>query len=391
MSTKDVAIVFDDITEFNTMLYGVQELNRSGITYDIIVPFDSGYADLPQKTAAEIQKNGYKVLTDAPKNTHYKILLTPYPGIKVVERMDYDYHIKYCYGALSAKPNPVYLPYQKIQYHAFMLFNNYELELYQAYGAETYFLPFWRYKNFKKKKHSGKPVLLILPTFGDVSCIDLLKDDDIKAIKHKYKIIAKSHHALDSNPSEEKRLSRLKDIADVCYDSNAKIEELLAMSDVVLSDNSGAIFEALYARIPVAILAEDPNARKIAGLDTYHSRLINAGILPYTNRSEYLGKIIDEAIDKVHLQATESKKLFEPKGQNKAGDSFTAIIREYLNRNPAEDYRKILHDILISEYTEDKKENLELRRQISDLLNSNSWKMTRPVRNIINILKRKDK
>ena len=167
MSTKDVAIVFDDITEFNTMLYGVQELNRSGITYDIIVPFDSGYADLPQKTAAEIQKNGYKVLTDAPKNTHYKILLTPYPGIKVVERMDYDYHIKYCYGALSAKPNPVYLPYQKIQYHAFMLFNNYELELYQAYGAETYFLPFWHLQAARLlPSHNHRHRADALPAFG---------------------------------------------------------------------------------------------------------------------------------------------------------------------------------------------------------------------------------
>ena len=110
MSSKNnnVAIVFDDLTEFFVMRSAIDNLVKQKIPVDIIVPYDSGYNGLAEHTFDSIKKLGYSPIKDAVKNKTYKVLLTPYPCLEIINRLKFIYHLRYPYSAISAKPNPTY-------------------------------------------------------------------------------------------------------------------------------------------------------------------------------------------------------------------------------------------------------------------------------------------
>ena len=186
-NNKSIAIVFDDLTEFFVIQPAIQKLENSGYSVDLIVPYDSGYNGLAEHTIQKVKEMGYSPRNDAPKDKVYKILLTPYPGLDVVKRMKFVYHLRYPYGALSSKPNPTYHPDHIYYYDAILSFNKYENFL-NVYGPIIYSLPYWRYHNFKRiKSKSSKPTLLLLPTFGtDTSFINHLMFFFCISIFHKY-------------------------------------------------------------------------------------------------------------------------------------------------------------------------------------------------------------
>ena len=80
-------------------------------------------------------------------------------------------------------------------------------------------------------------------------------------------------------------------MADEWYDLNTSLSYLLSKSDVVLSDNSGAIFEALYNDVPVAIFAKNIN-KKLGNFDTIQYDLVTSDIIPYTNNPDDIFKIL---------------------------------------------------------------------------------------------------
>lgn len=392
-SNSEVAIIFDDVTEFFVMQRAILDARKKNIKIDIIVPYDSAYGELPRHTKKTIEDAGFEVFDDAPKNKHYKILLTPYPGINVVERLEFDYHIKYNYGAAIAKPDPVYNPNQKIQYDAMIFFNNRDAELLSAYGAETFVCPYWRYEGFKKKPHGGKKNLLILPTFGDVSCIKLLKKECIKDLSKEYRIIIKAHHATEFMESEKDDNSSIKKLADEYYGSDKKLDDLLAEADVVLSDNSGAIFEALYVRVPVALLSGNTDMRQFRGVHSLQSILVNKGVFPTAKNASQLYSVIEKAQteDIIKLQNIARENLFRLNENN----SFVEIIKKFLSREAGQDDRHKLHLSMVKDWEEAKKKNeimnseiAELRKQIQDFRESTSWKITGPLRKIRSIIKK---
>ena len=156
MSTKTIttnylAFIFDDLTEFYATRELIDKLKRKKIPTDIIIPFDSGYNGLAKHTYTKIKDLGYNPLNDVPKNKIYKVLLTPYPELDIIQRTNFIYHIRMPYSTISAKPNPTYNIASKINYDAIICFNNYEPAFLNCYGAECYSVPYWKYSNFNKK------------------------------------------------------------------------------------------------------------------------------------------------------------------------------------------------------------------------------------------------
>ena len=389
MIIKDVAIVFDDVTEFAVMRYAIDAMVQDGISVDIIVPFDSGYGDLPEHTLSYIKNQGYDVLNDADPETEYRILMTPYPGIKVIKRLSYSYHFLYQYYLLTSKPNPVFKLNWKLEYDAAILFNNYEKNIYSAYGIDCYVVPYWRYSVMEKEKASnGKKNLLILPTFDDISCLECLDLDTVEKLKDSYNIIIKAHHATEFRESEKDRLEFIKTVADEYYTSDTPINELLPKADVVLSDNSGAIFEVVYAGVPIAILSNDFNSRKLGDLDTFQYQMIQNGLIPYSDKPEEVEDILSEAFNYAEKQTQLCEKLFV-----KSDDPFEEvikIIRCYIEKDPEKDEHRSAHHILVDQYKNMNYEINKLRKEnkrMKKRLNSRTVKYALKIRKGLRVFK----
>ncbi|MBR3236706.1 hypothetical protein IKF92_03460 [Candidatus Saccharibacteria bacterium] len=409
-NNNNVAIIFDDLTEFFVMRPAIDDMKKAKINVDIIVPYDSGYNGLSEYTFKEIVKLGYHPLKDAPKDKEYKVLLTPYPTLEIIKRTKYIYHLRYSYGPMSAKPDPVFLPEWKIYYDGIFSFNSYEPHFLSAYGNKYHLLPYWKYNNFKKTtKSKTKPNLLILSTFGtDISNVKLFTKSAIQEIKKHYHIIVKAHHATHFNSDQDDSLSILQDIADDFYDSSTPLIDLLEIADVVLSDNSGAIFESIYAGIPVAIFCKNPNQRKLGKINTLQYELIQQKVLPYTDRADQVLPLLQSIQPYSEKQKKIKWQLF-PKFKDNSPKEFTKVIKEYLATDQDSDYYKAIHDLLVDEVDtlqnaikthetrvhelEDtvNKQSLtiqELNNAIDNLKQSTSWKITKPLRQLKQIGKK---
>lgn len=397
LTSKDLAFVCDDLTEFFVIKKVIDELIKQKISLDIIVPFDSGYNGLSEHTIKTIRELGYSPINDAPQDRQYKILLTPYPGLNVVRRAHFIYHIRYPYGALSTKPNPVYLPSTYLDYDAVISFSAFENGAFEAYGGKNYTVPYWRYYDFKKEpRKSKKPVLLVLPTFGkDTSSIGDYTKPSIEALREHFYIITKAHHAVHFGLDGKKAVETLKYMADEYYDSDTPIDSLLKRADIVLSDNSGAIFESICAGIPVALFAKQLNSRHLKTISTPQQIFVDKGFIPHTDKPEQILPMLFSMNKYLQKQKELKNQLFLKLSSNPYRE-FTKIIKEYLKKDETKDYRKILHDILVNEWYDNKNKiqalesiNQSLDKTIDNLHNSTSWKITAPLRKIMSKINRK--
>ena len=203
-------------------------------------------------------------------------------------------------------------------YDVLFRFNNLEPDYLNAYGGRCIALPYWRFVGYKpEKKKKGKPTLLILPTFGDISCMDAFNDELAKKLREDYFVIAKSHHASDFRPEERSRLEKLKKVAHEFYDSDTPISDIVAKADIILSDNSGALFEAMYAGVPVVSLAKENNSRRLGELNTIQYKLANSGVLPFTSDPKKLPELLANVRkDNFKKQQAFAKKVFLPLDTN---------------------------------------------------------------------------
>lgn len=401
--TADVAIIFDDMTEFFVMRMAIDALKKAGVKIHIIVPHDCSYfKGLAEHTLKGIKASGYEVLNDCPKDAHYKILMTPYRIPGIMSRAKCDYNFNYPYGLISPKPDPTYMPDYLMPYDVIFRFNNLEPEYLSAYGNKGVALPYWRFVDSKPvKKRGEKPTLLILPTFGDISCMDAFNNELTKKLQEQYFIIAKSHHASDFRPEEKTRLEKLKKTAHVFYDSDTPISDVLAMADIVLSDNSGALFEAMYAGIPVVSFAKENNSRRLGELNTLQYQLAAAGVLPFTSDPKKLPALLTNVKNKYFKKQQDfAKTAFVPVRPNPT-KPFVETTLSYLKKDPSNDAHRILHAILTKEWNSLRQENAKQRdeleqikvrlnhtqnilaareKEVRDMLSSKSWKLTVPLR-----------
>lgn len=367
---NNIAFIFDDLTEFFVMRKPIDALIKAKVPLDIIVPYDSGYNNLPEHTFRKITELGYYPIKDAPKNKKYKVILTPYPTLKIIQRLNFIYHLRIPYSTISAKPNPVYTPMAKMNYDCIICFNNYEPTFLTAYGADCRAIPYWEYYNFKKTPNQSTPNLLILPTFGeDTSCIELLSPQIIKKIKKHYHVIIKAHHAIHFNADGTNMLKKIKNLGDEFYDSDTPITSLLKRADIVLSDNSGSIFEAIYSNTPVASFSKDLNSRHLGTINTLQYQLSQNGILPHTSQpQEVLPMLL--SIDKYYEKQQQAKEQLFPAPHANSIQNFLDIIKEYILKNENKDYKKILHDIMVNEtnlHLDHNAQIIKLRTEISEL------------------------
>ena len=355
MIKKDIAIAVLNLVQFYSVKAGIDYLIKMGYVIDIYIPYnktDNGFGNQFDDSYKVLKKLNYSIRRKSNKNIKYKILLEPFP-IDAYFKISFEYRIKYKYSLLSAKPNPVYKTDNNIYYDLILCHSNYDADFLSVY-SKTAVIDTLKYIDFKKNKKAvtNRKTLLYLPTYGDVSSIDNMIEE-LKKLKKNYYIIVKMHHGTTSFDSEKNRVEKLKKIADECYDHTTELSILLSKADAVLSDNSGAIFEAIYTKTPIALFASDINNRNLENFDTTQYKLYKKGYILWTNKVDEISSVLKMCMTNEYIKKISklSDELFY-KSKDPVRE-FVKIIQDYLNDNIDIDYKK-MHDILLKEYIDSK-------------------------------------
>lgn len=365
MKASDVAIIIQNLVQFYSIKAGIDALINKGYIVDIYVPVfndSTGMDDMFNATYSSLISLGYSPMRLLDNLKKYRILLEPYP-IKTYE-FKYKYRIKYEYAPIAAKPNLTYIPEENIYYDAILCTGDYEAEYLKAY-SNTYVIGSLKYINFHKKLNikNNKSILLYLPTYGNLSSIDNIINT-INSLKQDYYIIAKFHHGTSFLKAEIDRINQLINVCDEFYDHTTQLSELLEKTKVVLTDNSGSIFESIYVQVPVAIYSDDTNKNKIGNFNTIQHMAVKSGFIPYTNNLSDIPEILKAAISEKYInKENELKKILFNDIKNPV-DNFINVIEKYLSDNVNTNYKSI-HDLLASNY----KNNLELINKLNFSLN----------------------
>lgn len=288
-----------------------------------------------------VKKNQFPVTRNID-NMHTKIYLAAWPTANV----KYKYLLRYTYSILSAKPNPVYLPDSQRRYHGILTQNRPEFEMLRVY-SNTYFVSNLKYIGWKKQQTNGKTILY-LPTWntaymGEVGKINS-NDEIIPALEKLksagYNILLKAHPLTLSDPSAKASAQILKKHTDEYFESDTPIQDLLMKSDLVISDNSGAIHEALYSNIPVIVFGNKTDKRKLGEILPVHHRLIQQKIIENPHKPEDILDAVKKGLSKAYVgqQIKVSDNLFKKDYSKSAIDGWFDVIIKYLNDDIDQDY-----------------------------------------------------
>src|SRR5690606_29329907 len=108
-------------------------------------------------------------------------------------------------------------------------------------------------QKISKNSFENDKVLLYCPTWADLSSLRLFMANVTKLSKD-YKVLVKLHHGQVLS-GDSPLWSSLFNIENVyLFDEYTDLFDLLQFADIVLSDYSGAIFDAMLFKVPIVLL-----------------------------------------------------------------------------------------------------------------------------------------
>lgn len=113
----------------------------------------------------------------------------------------------------------------------------------------------------------SKKTVLYLPTWGELSSMTHY-GEAVAALGEEYNVIAKVHHKTDTHEAGRKIALTNEGIGQV-FGASDDLLYLLHASDVVFSDFSGAIFDALNVRKPVILLQRETERLAAMGAEKF--------------------------------------------------------------------------------------------------------------------------
>ena len=130
------------------------------------------------------------------------------------------------------------------------------------------------------KLNKNLKTIVYAPTWGDLSSV---KDwlDSIIALSTTYNVIVKAHH----NSIRDNEIESLRFPPNVQFFPHEDLFSLFCVADVVISDISGAIFDALLCDIPVVLVSP-------RDLNKSFGKKLNETSLEIANRNEF-GFVVD--------------------------------------------------------------------------------------------------
>lgn len=174
--------------------------------------------------------------------------------------------------------------------------------------------------------NDGKPVILYAPTWGALSSLPEWSKA-LSDLAGEATVLVKAHH----NSVRDGQTKGL--IGDSVVDvSHIDLFQLLCVSDVVLSDYSGAIFDAIMCEVPVVLL-DLPNVEERFGskLDAESIEIKRRDALGYViQRDDDLAAVISKAIQKgPRISDALKTELFISPDQRVA-DTFRSLLAKIM-------------------------------------------------------------
>lgn len=111
-------------------------------------------------------------------------------------------------------------------------------------------------ERIKENLDPSKKTLLYLPTWGNLSSVPVFQEE-IARLSSQYNLIAKVHHNTDALELDRKTALGEAGLGSIFGASDDSLY-LLACSDLVMSDYSGAMFDAINVGKPVVLLQHEP-------------------------------------------------------------------------------------------------------------------------------------
>lgn len=339
---------------------------------DVYVPEDSGLNGSARETLAQIKamdySTGHRFVAGTPG---YNVLLECYPlsDFPSMHGIDYDYRLKFPYFLLAAKPSSSYIPELHLPYDATIAFSAYEAEVFKAYGRSHFVKP-PNFAEFAKnaEREGSRERLLYLPTFNDKITDDYAKLGAVfERLKERFHLVVKMHSATQFSEEEAPHREFLASVADECLDQSANLVEVLQGVDVVLSGNSAAVFDALYAEVPVCVASQDVNRFRLL-TDTPLQQFVSEGAIPLASTLGGIEAAIAQALDLAEAQRALRQREFFP--QHNPPAELTAVIRAYCETPAADD-----------PYTQLRRHYLAYREgEVQAYEQSLSWRVGSPLR-----------
>ena len=160
----------------------------------------------------------------------------------------------------------------------------------------------------------NKSTILYMPTWGELSSVDIYFDA-ILELSSKYNVLIKLHHNTDI--LEKTRVDKGNESVHY-FGATDDALDLLSISDIVITDYSGAIFDAIYCDKPVVLLdLTSEKLNEIDKIDNYSLEVSERDTLGYRvntphDISDVLIKIEDNPKDMLEKQSIIKKRLFKP-------------------------------------------------------------------------------
>lgn len=376
---RDVAVVIDNIVQFFSVKNGLDDLASNGITFDIYVPKDERKPQEQRDACRKIKQLGYDVLRRYDGKSSYRILMEPYPEVErkpEIANLQYKYRIKYKYSLTTAKPKPVYSAKWNLCYDAILTHSLYETDILAPY-AETYHIFPVKYRGAKagsRGAKKGKKTLLYMPTFNDDENINTDKlRDALASMENDYDIALKIHQGIQYRANEKEFFEFLESLEYKKYYQDTPLDKVMESTDIVLTGNSGSIYEAMYMSKPVAIFAKDMG-KYTHIVDPYHLTLVKEGVLHSTDKEEDIPNTVDKAVSGFEKQDEYARKEFI---YNEDGETFLSVVRKFIERSKSRDHRYLVKKALVERHFGKRDRQIEL---INMYENSLSWRITKPLR-----------
>ncbi len=150
-----------------------------------------------------------------------------------------------------------------------------------------------------------------MPTWGDLSSVDLYMNS-ILSLSSKYNLLIKVHHNTDILEKNRVTMKNSKQIH--FFGANTDALDLLSLADIVISDYSGAIFDAIYCDKPV-ILCDIPvkHLLELEKIDEHSLEFSNRDDLGYRiNNPEQLESAIN-TIEVTYDEIISKKQIIKNK------------------------------------------------------------------------------
>ena len=330
--------------------------DETEISFDIVVPDatseDTDFnKDVYDGGARIIEENGFSVtrsvdgvvLSNDITSTQYKVLLSAYMYHWHYDHLKVKYRIMFPYASYYFnKPNWTVGRFISDDYLADALLSH-------AVGTKpitdiftkTHIVPSLKLMEFSKNsKIDKKPVLFFAPTYNEIDfAVKFL--DDIDTIKEKYTVAMRSHHRTSHVDADRDVSMKLYEKADRVYDvDECSIVEPLEEADIVVSDNSAVIFDAIYCGVPVAIFSHDPNGFRYKDINTMQFNLVSSGDILWTSRSNEILNVVDETltVEMLNRQKLMRDRLFPKDAFIDPLGSWVDVLLEYINDNLPHEY-----------------------------------------------------